>query len=101
MVPRNDKQALARANSMMQLERQLFGAWCGFVCQPGMCVCVGGWVGGWVGGCWWVWVGVGVGVCVGIGLAAWQLWPHVCVCVCVCYIDTEHILSLPGADKSI
>jgi len=35
MVPRNDKQALARANSMMQLERQLFGAWCGYVFQPG------------------------------------------------------------------
>jgi len=35
MVPRGDKAALGRANELMQLERELFGAWCSFVFQPG------------------------------------------------------------------
>jgi len=35
MVPRDDKAALGRANELMQLERELFGAWCSFVFQPG------------------------------------------------------------------
>lgn len=35
MLPRGDNAALARANELMQLERELFGAWCSYVFQPG------------------------------------------------------------------
>uniref|UniRef100_A0A6T7NAB0 GST N-terminal domain-containing protein n=1 Tax=Hanusia phi TaxID=3032 RepID=A0A6T7NAB0_9CRYP len=35
MLPRSDQQLMDRANSLMQLERRLFGDWCGFVFQPG------------------------------------------------------------------
>ena len=34
MLPRGDKEGLVRANSLMQLERELFGAWCSYVFQP-------------------------------------------------------------------
>ena len=34
MLPRGDKAGLALANELMQLERQLFGAWCSYVFQP-------------------------------------------------------------------
>lgn len=35
MLPRGDKGALGRANELMQMERELFSAWCSFVFQPG------------------------------------------------------------------
>uniref|UniRef100_A0A7S4KL82 GST N-terminal domain-containing protein n=1 Tax=Guillardia theta TaxID=55529 RepID=A0A7S4KL82_GUITH len=35
MLPRSDEKLMDRANSLMQLERRLFGDWCGFVFQPG------------------------------------------------------------------
>lgn len=34
MVPR-DEVKLSKAQSLMSLERELFGAWCSFVFQPG------------------------------------------------------------------
>lgn len=35
MVPWDDDAALKKANILMSLERELFGAWCSFVFQPG------------------------------------------------------------------
>ena len=34
MLPRDDA-GLSKAQSLMNLERELFGAWCSFVFQPG------------------------------------------------------------------